>query len=325
MRRGGGQVVQIQHLQANSSRSTLVVAAAFLVATLAACGGQDNYPSASAGVTTTAGQELERQRQQARDDLQRWADAVADAGGQQRFAIVGDATGQVGDWEEPVGGNNKVALMAGKVEDRVGLSNETPADGEVRWQDGSVKAMPTISAAQALKDLQAAGVQPCPECDALRVMDAKLTTARTQTSRGPATVPAWDFTLQGTAVHITQVAISASAKVSVSPPPWDPNDPPVGLSIDSASGTVAGTQLTVTFVGAPGPGSEPCGADYTAEAVESETAVVVIVIEHPNSVAGPCRLVGATRTATVQLAAPLGDRAVLEVKEGLPVPVTLAH
>jgi hypothetical protein len=305
-------------------RSRLVVATALLVATLAACGGQDTYPSASAGVTTTSGQQLERQRQEARDDLKRWAAAVAAAGGHQGLAIVGDATSQIGNWEIPVGSNNKIALMSGKVVDAVGLPDETPAAAEVHWNDGSVQTLPIISASQALKDLQAAAVQPCDECDTLKVTAAKLTTVEIETSRGPATVPAWEFSLQGTAVRITRVAISAGASVTVSPPPWDPNDSPVGLSIESASGTVDGKQLTVSFSGAADPGGEPCGADYTAEAVESSTAVVVIVIQHSHVTPAPCRLVAATRTATVRLAAPLGDRAVLEVREGLPVPVTLA-
>lgn len=215
-----------QHMQANSSGSRLVVAAALLVATLAACSGQGNYPSASDGVTTTSGQELERQRQEARSDLTRWADAVVAAGGQQGLVIVGDPTGQIGDWEAPVGSNNKIALMAGKVVAAVGLSNETPPAAEVRWQDGSVRTVPTISAAQALEDLQAAGVQDCPDCDALHVTVAKLTTTEIETSRGRATAPAWEFSLQGTAVLVTRVAISAGANVRVSPPPWDPNDSP---------------------------------------------------------------------------------------------------
>jgi len=274
--------------------------------------------------TVSDPQLLERQHQQARDELQRWADAVAAAGGQQGFVIVGDATGQIGDWEIEVGSNNKSALMAGKVVAVVELADETPAPAEVHWKDGSVRTLPTISAAQALKDLQAAGVQACPECDALKVTAAKLTTAQIETSRGPATVPAWEFSLQGTAVHVTRVAISARANISVTPPPWNPDDPPVGLSIYSASGTVGGRQLTVSFVGAPKPGSQPCGADYDAEAVESQTAVVVIIIEHNNATPGVCEAVGATRSATARLAAPLGDRAVLEVRDGLPVPVTLA-
>jgi hypothetical protein len=99
------------------------------------------------------------------------------------------------------------------------------------------------------------------------------------------------------------------------------------MTIDSATTVGAGTRLTVNFVGSPGPASEPCGVDYTAEAVESENAVVVIVVQHPYP--GPygpnqgCTAVGFDRNATVDLVRPLGERAVLEVRQGLPVPVTI--
>jgi hypothetical protein len=66
--------------------------------------------------------------------------------------------------------------------------------------------------------------------------------------------------------------------------------------------------------------------DYTAEAIESELAVVVIVHERPYDGSGAsttaCDLAGALRTAKVTLGYPLGKRAVLEVQQGLPVPVT---
>ena len=78
------------------------------------------------------------------------------------------------------------------------------------------------------------------------------------------------------------------------------------------------------MVGAPDAASRPCGADYSAEAVESAHAVVVILIAHRNvSDAYGCTAVGAQRTTTVELAEPLGERAVLEVVQGLPVPVTI--
>ena len=94
--------------------------------------------------------------------------------------------------------------------------------------------------------------------------------------------------------------------------------------MESASVGADDRELVVTFTGAPKPGSEGCGADYEAEAVESARAVVVIVVEHRNSPFQTCPGIGARRTATVQLAEPLADRAVLEVKQGLPVPVTRA-
>ena len=156
----------------------------------------------------------------------------------------------------------------------------------------------------------------------LRVSGARLTTGPIETGRGTATGPIWEFTVEGTDVRITRVAIGDL--IVVERPAWDPADPPVGIRIDSATGPVGGRQLTVAFTGAPDPGDRPCGADYTAQAVESSSAVVVIVIEHPHGPGETCPMVGATRTTSVELAAPLGARAVLDVVEGLPVPVVPA-
>ncbi|WP_189336864.1 hypothetical protein [Actinoplanes ianthinogenes] len=82
--------------------------------------------------------------------------------------------------------------------------------------------------------------------------------------------------------------------------------------------------MTVSFIGAPASADQPCGSDYAAEAVESGTAVVVIVLEQRHGGGGEvCAMIGASRTAVVNLAAPLGDRAVLEI-HGEAVPVTRA-
>jgi hypothetical protein len=263
------------------------------------------------------------ERQQAEAALARWAAAVEAGGGKQAFVPVGELTRQIGDWEVAVGDNNKAALIAGMVIAAVDLPADAPGDAEVRWDDGTTATMPTISAEQALQELRAAGIPQCPECIPLQVTAAALSTTTVQTSRGPATAPAWEFTLIGTSVVVTRIAVAAHDGIIVKPPPWDPNNPPTGISVESATGTVGGTELTVAFIGAPDTGNQPCGADYTAEAVESDTAVVVIVISHSNAFAGACRAVGAPRVATVRLAEPLGDRAVLEVKEGMPIPVVL--
>jgi hypothetical protein len=267
-----------------------------------------------------------RLHQQAQAALTRWTDAVTAAGGQSAFVPVGELTAQVGDWEEAVGGNNKMALMAGLVEAAVSLPAETPPDGELRWQNGSTKTVRLISAQKALSDLKAdAAGSSCPECVPLQITGARLTSGPVETSRGPAEAAVWEFTVQGTAVRVTRVAIAD--RVTVVPPPWDSSDPPAGISIESATGTVAGQHLTVGFTGAPGTGDQGCGADYAAEAVESPTAVVVIVTEHRHGsfFGESCTDVGAFRTAEVALSAPLGERAVLEVKEGRPVAVTLTR
>lgn len=237
----------------------------------------------------------------------------------QGLVFVGELTSQIGDWEESVGENNKIALMSGQVRPTASLSTETPPPGEVRWSDGTSTAVELLSADQGLDEIVKSAESTCSDCRPLEITAARLTSGSVQTSRGPATAPIWEFSVQGTNVKVTRVAVAD--RISVVPPPWDPNNAPEGISIDSARGKADARQLTVSFVGAPAGGDQPCGADYTAEAVESELAVVVIVIEHRNPAAGACRLVGAERTAVVDLASPLGDRAVLEVKEGLPVPV----
>ena len=304
-----GAVVQVA---IGRVRRASIVAFASLVLgaiPLAACqGGPD------AGEST-------KLNQQAQAALARWADSVASAGGPSSVVLVGELTGQVGDWEVAVGDNNKRALMAGLVAAEVSQPTEAPPEAEVRWPDGTTTTVPLISAAQALAAIQAGGGGPCADCAPLRITAARLTTRPIETSRGPATGPVWEFTIRGTAVTVTRVALAHP--ITVVPPPWNPNDPPVGLAIESASGTVGGRELTVTFVGAPLPGDQPCGEDYTAEAVESDLAVVVIVTRHPHPALGGCSAVGATRTATARLADPLGDRAVLEVQQGLPVPVML--
>ena len=259
-----------------------------------------------------------RLHEQAQAALDRWSTAVV-AGGGSDFVPVGELVGQIGDWED-ANGDNKAALMSGLVEAAVTLPGDTPPDGQIGWPDGTSESVALMPAAQALAAIHAAA-GACDGCTPLRVTGARLATASVRTSRGPATVPVWAFTVDGTAVQITRIAVANM--VTVVPPPWDPNNAPVGLSIDAARGTVDGRDLQVTFVGAPGPASEGCGADYSAEAVESDTAIVVIVHEHSNPGAGACSLVGATRTASVTLASPLGKRAVLEIKEGLPVSVAL--
>lgn len=281
-----------------------------MVLAIAGCGVASPGSSGSA-----AGDRLHQQAQAA---LARWADAVGEAK-KQGLVFVGELTSQIGDWEESVGENNKIALMSGQVRPTASLSTETPPPGEVRWPDGTSMTVELLSADQALDEIVKSAGSTCSDCRPLEITAARLTTGSVQMSRGPATVPIWEFSVQGTNVKVTRVAVAD--RISVVPPPWDPNNAPEGISIDSARGKADAGQLTVSFVGAPAGGDQPCGADYTAEAVESELAVVVIVVEHRNPTVGACTAIGAERTALVDLASPLHDRAVLEVKEGLPVPV----
>ena len=270
--------------------------------------------------------ESDKLQQQAQAALARWADAVAAVGGHDGIALVGDLTAQVGDWEPSVGDNNKPALMAGLVHAAVSVPAATGGEGTVTWQDGTTQPVPVMSAQQAVARIAAdVDSKDCPNCVPLQITGARLMSAPVTTTRGSAIAPVWEFTLQGTAVKVTRVAIADSIAVAVPPwngPPWgNAENAPAGISIDSATAAVDGREITVGFVGAPLPGDQACGADYTARAVESPLAVVVIVTAHPNAAGVACALIGAPRTASVTLAAPLGERTVLEVTQGRPVPV----
>ena len=288
-------------------RKSLLLALA--AALLAACG---NGPSSA---------DAEKVHAQATVALNQWAVAVA-AAGSAPVVPVGELTGQIGDWEAAVGDNNKRALYAGRVVTTSILEGGGRRDGEVLWQDGTTTRVPLISAQDAIVAIETTATSSCDDCVALVATGAKLISAPIQTTRGPAMAPTWSFAIQGTAVEVTRLAIANS--VTVSALPWDPVFPLVGLHVDSAMGTLGGQEITVSFVGAPEPGDKPCGEDYSAEAVESELAIVVIVARHSHLTFGGCTAVGARRTALATLSKPLGTRVVLNVDDGQPVPMIVS-
>ena len=294
-----------------------------VVAMVVGVSGCTAAPASSAQVAEVHGQ--------AQEALARWDAAVgADAGGS-GFILVGDSTLMVGDdWGPNIdGGNAKMAWYAGLFVPANPLPSEAPPDGTIQWQDGTTHAVPVISAEQALSDMKAAGVSPCADCIPLQITGATLTTATFQTSRGPAQAPAWEFSLKDTDVKLDQVAVGGQfippsvltsndqASGQQGPQAW------VGPSVQSATVDAGGMTLTVDVVGAPEGGDKPCGADYTAEAVESDNAVVVIVYEHRNPQPAMCSAVGALRTAQVTLAKPLAGRTLIDL-QAQPISVTAA-
>lgn len=296
---------------------------------MAACSSGGASPSGSAAMLTAASPKVAPAATppaagdplvtQARAVLSRWESQVrgSDPG---EPILLGDLTSQIGTWEEPVGDNNKAALMAGFVKVVDPLSDAPVGDGEIRWADGRSERVGVLTATEAFAEIVSDGAGECGDCEPVTLGHPVLGTAEVQTARGPATVPGWHFAVEGSSVVVTRAAVADRLAVTV--PPWNADDPPPGFSIEAAVGNPEDAQIVVSFVGAPGPASESCGADYIAEAVETNVAIAVIVREHPHAEGEACRLVGAERTATVALTAPLGDRAVLEIREGRPVPVT---
>jgi hypothetical protein len=283
-----------------------------LVLLLGACA-----PSAPDPNTVSFGQ------QRAKAVLENWRKAVQEAGANPAVVVVGDQTGQVGDWEA-ANGDNKASLMAGLVSTEIDLSATAhPATAKVTWHDGTAVDVPVIDAQAAIVAISASVPVDtrCPACQGLIATAATLTTAPIQTTRGPATGPVWELTIQGTAVKVTRVAIATS----ITAPPMSEINGGLVMRIDAASATVSGTSVTVQFTGAPLPGDQSCGEDYTADAVESDLAVTILVWRHPHAglAAEACTAVGALRNATATLLKPLGDRPVLDPATGQPVTLTL--
>ena len=290
--------------------------ARFLLALLVAgCASPVLSPGGSGDLpVSTARAPEDRLHRQAHDALERWAAAVRANGGAS-ITFVGEMTSQIGTWEEPANADNKIALLAGVVEAAKALPEERPGRREVKWVDGTQVDVEVLSARQAFDELVGSASGECPDCEPIVVTDANLATGLVETATGPAEVPMWVYSVRGSAVRITRVAVDGS--VSVDPPPWDAEDPPVGLSIDLAIGEASSRELEVEFVGA----DESCGIQYETEAVESELAVVILVDRRPGPDANGCRAIGRLTTAKVTLDARLGDRIVLEGRQGLPVPV----
>ena len=301
-----------------------LVVAGLIIGLVAGVSGCTASPASSAAVDDA--------HRQAQDALARWDSAAASGATGSGFILVGNATLMVGDdWGPNIdGGNAKMALMAGLFAVAAPLPSGAPPDGTLKWQDGTTNAVPVVSAGQALSDMKGAAGQPCPECTPLQITGAKLTTSTFQSSRGPVEAPAWEFSLQDTEVKLDQVAVESQLAAPAVPTPNDQatgqqgSSPWVGPQVDSATIDASGMTLTVSFIGAPDGGDKPCGADYTAEAVESSTAIVVIVYEHRNPLSVTCSAVGAYRTAQVTLAKPLGNRTLIDL-QAQPITVTGAH
>jgi hypothetical protein len=281
-------------------------------------------PGSSPGISPSA------IHQQAVDALARWSSALANSSGGPSFILVSEKTLFVGtDWGPNIdGGNAKVAWYAGLFESDVALPAENPSDAQVIWSNGKTASVPVISAQQAFADLKAGPTQPCPDCTPLHVTGARLTIAKFDTSEGSAQAPAWEFSLKDTDVKLDQIAVAESVTPPAPPTPDSQNPPQsapwVGPAVQSATIDATGLVLTVTFVGAPDAGDKPCGSDYTAEAVESDTGVVVIVFERRNPLPVACSDVGFERTATVTLTRPLGNRTLIDLA-AQPISVAAQH
>lgn len=210
-------------------------------------------------------------------------------------------------------GREKLAFMSGHFR-LAGVLPAGPLPGMVRWANGTTLRLPLLSARAAFAEL--AAERPCAvpnACGQLTVTGAEPGVVTVRTSRGPASVPAWRFTVAGLGWKVSEVAVARSAFVVL--PGYGPI-PPAGRDTQGVSELTAvsgnGRALRLIFIGGA------CEEAWGAYKYESGSTVVVGSWER-SSANGPCPAVGIGRTARVTLARPLGTRVVLDVASGLPL------
>lgn len=284
-------------------------------------------PPATPTATSTPRQTVEaRLQDQANQALARWAEIVGDA--PPNAVVFTEDVTDGGGWRGRGANDRKIAFLSGYLRATVDLPTEPPPPADVIWSDGSATTVSLFSAAEALEDLvNLRGGGSCDTCYSLEVVGAELVMGEAETSHGTATVPLWKFafaTRDKPLQPITHVAVKD--RVVVFPAEeWDPyGDNPIGTQIEAAYGSSEDSEFTVEFTGSPWTGESWCGADYAAEAIESDLAIVVIIrgLRDPAPDSTPplsCDLVGARRTAVVTLDSPIAIRTVLEVQFGTPV------
>ncbi|GAB3063806.1 hypothetical protein [Micromonospora schwarzwaldensis] len=236
----------------------------------------------------------------------------------------------------------KVAFTAGWYRDQIPMPAAVPPQGTIRFPDGELR-VPLVSAADAYAQLDRGDPPPCdgrpreplrtkpggptvepgPDdaasttaptpCVPLTVTAVRLGSAPVWTSRGRAEVPAWLFTVEELAVPVARLAVAPRAVGTVPGGAADTGPLPAGLVAAQELRAVADNRLDyLVGVGA---------CDGAPTPLVREGPDVVVVGAAVVAATGPCTMQLALKPVSVTLAAPLGDRTVLDVGSGAPLVV----
>ncbi|GAB7048220.1 hypothetical protein [Catenuloplanes indicus] len=214
------------------------------------------------------------------------------------------------------------------------LEGSLPASagsGEITYASGAEKA-PLLSAADAFTLIDRGDPPPCepatgkrsapgqpgPDspvsaddaaCTRLPVTGATLGTVPLRTSRGDATVPAWLFAVRGVASPVARVAVAPASTAPVPSPSLAPPSSGAGtLKAAQSLARVAGTAIDLRL------GVGACDEQITPLVHETET--LIVVGGTAVSTAEMCTEQLVIHPATVTLAAPAGDRPILDALTG---------
>ncbi|MFD8424332.1 hypothetical protein [Streptomyces sp. NPDC059668] len=190
------------------------------------------------------------------------------------------------------------------------LPTAGPAEGEVRWGSGDPLVLPLTTAREAYASV-ARGGDDGPHLTVTGARPGAMTLA---TSRGPATVPAWLFTLEGYDTPLKRAAVTPS---TLPRPPIGPQREVPTSELAPLAGLVevAGDGRSVRV--AAGHGS--CDDGPAVHVLETGGSVVLSAFVTGER-EGPCAGVLLRKEVTVRLAGRVGDRVLLDAFTGRPVP-----
>lgn len=193
------------------------------------------------------------------------------------------------------------------------LPTTSPEKGKVEWESGGSLSLPLMDAQKAY-DSVARGNVDGPH---LTVTEAKLGKTTLVTSRGPATVPAWLFTLKGYDTPLKRIALEPSElpKSPIGPARETPTDWLMPLEQFIRAGA-DGRSVTVLA------GHGACDDGPAVHVLETAGSVVLsATIVGAND--GSCTSQLLMERVTVRLERELGDRVLLDAFTG--APVTYGH
>lgn len=197
---------------------------------------------------------------------------------------------------------------------RGGLPTTRPKDGRAVWAGKEPLTRPSQGADESFKALSygRAGVGPH-----LTVTGAKPGAMTLATSRGPAVVPAWLFTVAGYDTPLKRAAVVPSKLPR--PPIGEAHNVP-GLPLQHLT-RIAADGRSVTVVALRG----ACDEGAAVEVLETPGSVVLSASVKPRKFEELCTKQGKLQQVTVKLDRALGDRVLLDAQTGRPVPYRPAH
>ncbi|MEV7856985.1 hypothetical protein ACIPJO_34300 [Streptomyces sp. NPDC086993] len=219
----------------------------------------------------------------------------------------------------PRGGLRSQADKQAYQDHNLALRGTTPEtelkNGQVTWAGSKALTRPLTGAAESYKALSGGYTGAGPH---LTVTGARLGEMRVATSRGPATVPAWLFALDGYDSPLKQAAVMPSSLPR--PPIGRANDIP-GHSLDRLV-RIAADGRSATVVALHG----ACDDGPVVDVLETDGSVVLSGAVKPRKDGGSvCTKQARLQQVTVKLAHPVGNRVVLDAYTGQPVPYKPPH